>query len=57
VVEELHLKDVTDATVATRREKLCKIMNDATKDDKGCFKPLTDGFKDNREEILRSKDV
>jgi hypothetical protein len=57
LADDLHLKAVTDANVATHRDKLCKTMKDATKDDKGWFEPLPDFFKDNREEILRSKDV
>jgi hypothetical protein len=40
---------VTDATIATHRDKVCKMMKDATKDDVGQSKPLPDCFKDNED--------
>jgi len=56
LIEELLLRDVTDIHENTPWNKLCKKMKTATKNDKGCFEPLTFFFKENLDNIMGSKE-
>jgi hypothetical protein len=52
LVTELPIRGVTGIDASMKWNQLCKLMKEHEKNIRGCFTPMSDLFKQHREDIL-----
>jgi hypothetical protein len=52
LVRELQIRGVTGIDASMKWNELCKLMKEHEKHKKGCYTPMSDLFKEHREDIL-----